>query len=268
MKMPQAVNGLAADERRALLQWLTQQGPFWEDSRKHTPEDWLECGGVIVTDTAVGEAGWCCLNGMERRLVSLTPSKWQFSPLQVYLIWDESTRKSVDVFNHWELDDIELVLQNVPLLPESWSQLQAFAADQCDRLTFAPDAFTPLSGQPFFAAAAQRVLFLLNILNRLHSCFDTNLRRTAEGHEIYRSYFTGRREGGGGALFSDSSEDEKNRFASELTFKHPDDSTKTIFCPWHAKIQTPPMRVHFSWPIRANEPLYIVYVGPKLTKRQ
>ena len=27
------------------------------------------------------------------------------------------------------------------------------------------------------------------------------------------------------------------------------------------------LRLHFSWPIRADEPVYVVYVGPKLTKR-
>ena len=51
------------------------------------------------------------------------------------------------------------------------------------------------------------------------------------------------------------------------TWLRGDDPTKTLFCPWHGKVQTPQLRVHFSYPIRANEPLYIVYVGPKLTKR-
>lgn len=65
MAMPQAVQALRIDERRALMQWLTQYGPFWEDMRHHGPDDWLECNGNIVTDTAVGEAAWCCLTGIE-----------------------------------------------------------------------------------------------------------------------------------------------------------------------------------------------------------
>lgn len=69
MTMPQAVQALKVDERRALLQWLTQHGPFWEDARNHGPGDWLEWNSCVVTDTAVGEAGWCCLNGIERGLV-------------------------------------------------------------------------------------------------------------------------------------------------------------------------------------------------------
>ena len=27
------------------------------------------------------------------------------------------------------------------------------------------------------------------------------------------------------------------------------------------------LRLHFSWPVRAGEPVYVVYAGPKLTKR-
>ena len=27
------------------------------------------------------------------------------------------------------------------------------------------------------------------------------------------------------------------------------------------------LRLHFSWPIEAGKPVYIVYAGPKITKR-
>ena len=46
------VQMLRHDERRALLQWLTQQGPFWEDARNHEPERLARWNGNIVTDTA------------------------------------------------------------------------------------------------------------------------------------------------------------------------------------------------------------------------
>ena len=60
MTLQLASRGLTQNERRALLQWLTQQGPFWDDMRNHAPDDWLEFNGLIVTDTSLGEAGWCC----------------------------------------------------------------------------------------------------------------------------------------------------------------------------------------------------------------
>lgn len=93
-------------------------------------------------------------------------------------------------------------------------------------------------------------------------------RESTKRDEIYRNFFTGKKGGGGrGALFSDSSDDEKIKFETEMRFKHPAEVNKTLFCPWHGKVQTPPLRIHFSWPVRADDPLYVVYVGPKITKR-
>ena len=268
MRMPQMVQGLTLNERRALLQWLTQYGPFWEDARNHEPGDWLEWNGNIVTDTAVGEAAWCCLHGIERALVSLMPSNWQFSPVPVEWVWEAENRKPVDVMNHWDPTAIEAVLQAAPVPVASWDQLQTLALARCTRLTFAGDAFAPLQGHPFVSGAAQRLLFVLDTLNRFRSCFDMDGQRTPEGHEMYRDYFTGRKgDGGRGALFTDSSDEEKRQFETEMTFKPPLDASQTLFCPWHGKVQTPQLRVHFSWPVRADEPLYIVYVGPKITRR-
>jgi hypothetical protein len=266
--MPKAVQSLAPDERRALMQWLTQYGPFWEDVRNHGPDDWLQYNGNIVTDTAVGEAAWCCLNGIERWLVSLIPSDWQFSPVSVDWVSDTIGTKSVDVANHWDPIKIEASLHAQPTQLASWPQVDAIVKTRFTQLTFADNAFASLTGHPFMPGAAHRLIFLLNILNRFKNCFDANGLRTSEGHEIYSNFFTGKKGAGGrGALFSDSSEDEKSGFKKEMTFKHPVNSKKTLFCPWHGKVQSPQLRIHFSWPIRANEPLYVVYVGPKITKR-
>jgi len=267
MAIPQAIQALRIDERRALMQWLTQYGPFWEDMRNHGPDDWLECNGNIVTDTAVGEAAWCCLKGIDRGLVSLAPSNWEFSPVSVDWISDAISTKTVDVVNHWNLVAIEAFLQAAPVPLTSWEQLEGLVKARCNQLTFAIDAFIPLKGHPFALSAAQRLRLILETLNRLKSCFDASGQRTTEGHKIYQDFFTGKKETGGrGSLFSDSSDQDKNNFATELTFKHPLDADQTLFCPWHGKVQTPQLRIHFSWPVRADEPLYVVYVGPKITK--
>lgn len=266
--MPQAIQVLKTDERRAFMQWLTQYGPFWEDVRNHVPDDWFECNGNIVTNTAVGETAWCCLHDIEQRLVSFIPSDWQFSPVSVDWRLNDTNRKTVDVVNYWEPDTIEAFLQNVPVLLASWEQLEVLTKARCNQLTFAVNAFNHLHGHPFALSAAKRLYFILEVLNNFKSCFDTSGELTTEGHEIYRNFFTGKKEGGGrGSLFSDSSDSEKKEFKSEMTFGHPADANKTLFCPWHGKVQTPQLRVHFSWPVRADEPLYVVYVGPKRTKR-
>lgn len=75
------VSALSKDTRSALMQWLTRHGPFWEDERVHSGDDYLEYNGEIVTESAVGEAAYCLLYGMNRGLVSINPSRWLTSPL-------------------------------------------------------------------------------------------------------------------------------------------------------------------------------------------
>ena len=80
--MPQAVQALERNSRRALMLWLSRRGPFWEEAREHGGDDYLDCfqyRGRIVTDTAVGEAAFCTLHGLDRGLVSLIPSSWGFA---------------------------------------------------------------------------------------------------------------------------------------------------------------------------------------------
>jgi hypothetical protein len=268
MSMQQAIQTLTLSQQRSLRSWITQNGPFWEDTRNHSADDYLELNGNVVTDTAVGEAAWCRFNGMERELVSLTPSSWLFTLLPVRLMTGSNEQKKTNVVNHWNPSSLEAILKVSPIPITSWQQLAALANARWPLLTFAADSFSFLDGHPFVSSAAQRLLAILDVLNRFKTCFDENGQRTAEGHEIYQNFFTGKKEGGGhGATFSDSSESEKIKFKNELTFKHPDDASKTIFCPWHGKVQTPQLRVHFSWPVRSDEPLYIVYVGQKITKQ-
>ena len=119
--MPQAIQAFAIDQRRAIMQWLTQQGPFWEDTRKHGSADWLEVDGDVVTDTAVGEAGWCCLNGIDRSLVSIVPSRWMFSPIKVSLKAATFTQCG-DVNNYWDSSTIESLFQALPPQFDSWSK--------------------------------------------------------------------------------------------------------------------------------------------------
>ena len=268
ISMQQAIQTFDRDQRISVVQWLTKHGPFWDDERGHSPDDYFECNGTVVTDTAVGEAAWNCLNDIETILVSLTPSKWEFSPVHVDLVADSDEKNSVDVVNHWDPATFKSALEVVPMPIVSWAQLEAAAKSRCSLLTFASNAFEPLNGHPFASSAAQRILFILNTLNRFKSCFEADGQRTTEGHEIYRDFFTGKKGNGGrGALFSDSSDDEKENFKTEMTFAHPTEFNKTIFCSWHGKVQTPQLRVHFSTPVRADESLCVVYVGPKITKR-
>jgi hypothetical protein len=260
--LPQVVQAFERDEGRVLMQWLARQGPYWEDVRLHSTDDYLEYNGVPVTDTALGEAAFGVMHGYERRLASLTPSDYALSPLPVTWTTDDGRANKVDVNNHWDVLELEAVLQAAPPVLDSWEKLADVCRSQCDALTFSADCFDALRGHPFAEGAARHVLALLDVLHRFSGCFDEAGQRTPEGQRLYQDHFTGDK-----AWFSDSSDAEKHEFRRELTFKHPMAIGETLFCTWHGKVKTPQIRVHFSWPVRANEPLYVLYVGPKITKR-
>ena len=262
--MPQAVQALDQNSRRALMLWLNRHGPFWEDAREHGGDDYLDCFKYeedIVTDTAVGEAAYCTLHGLHRGLVSMVPSSWRFSPVPVE--WHENEGfRSIEVRNYWDADELEADLDKEKPPLRSWQDLDTAARSRCRDLTFSQDSFEPLHGHPFHEGAADRVLLRLIVLQGIKNCFDDRGERTSEGHRLYQKHFTGAK-----AWFSDSSTSEKNDFEEELTFRNPSARDDSLFCTWHGKVKWPQLRIHFSWPVRAAEPLYVVYVGPKITKR-
>ena len=265
MPLQQAIGNLGVEsERRAVMVWLTRSGPFWDDVRQHGRDDWLECGGEIVTDTAVGEAAFRIMNGVDSGVVSVSPSDWLAAPLEV--TWRSAAEglndRNAGVGNWWSVDSIEAMLRGRAPPLRSWEDLREASRNRFARLVFAEDCFAPLSGVPFTKAAADRFVVLLGTLDSLAGAFDVHGSRTAEGQRIYQDYFTGER-----AWFSDSSDREKRTFRDELTFAHPEDPARSLFCPWHGKISHSTLRLHFSWPIKAEEPVYVMYAGPKITKR-
>lgn len=260
--MPQAIQYFSLEERRVLIPWMHQYGPFWEEARLHGSDDYLECNGKVVTDSAVGEAAFCCIHGIERRLVSLSPSSWEFSPIPVTWIPEADEGRFAEVINHWTVDDLEAALRAAPKPLSSWRETKQVSVLRYPLLTFSENAFEPLEGYPFVNGAAHRILILLDTLNQFKACFDDHGERTLEGHRLYQDHFTGDK-----SWFSDSSDAEKNDFRQKLTFDHPAIEGETLFCPMHGKEKSHQLRIHFSWPVRADEPLFVVYVGPKITKR-
>ena len=264
MTMQQALGQLANDERRAVMGWLTRHGPFWDDLRQHSDDEYLECRGEVVTDSAVGEAASRMLHDVECGLVSITPSDWDYAPVDV--IWRRAAEGLEDQrtkLDNWrDVVTLEEKLRITAPRISSWDNLREISAGRFMGLTFADDCFEHLKGFPFANSAADRVVVLLDILEQLVHEFDEKGVRTPEGQRIYQDYFTGKR-----ALFSDSSETEKQEFHNELTFSHPDYTGNYLFCPWHGKVGPMTLRLHFSWPIVSGSPVYVVYVGPKITKR-
>ncbi len=263
--LPEAIHQLPRDKSRAIMSWLNQHGPFWDI--EHDENDWYEYDGQIVSGSALAEAAHRQDAGVPHGLVSITPSVFQLDPISVERVTDQG-RSVRALRNLFTVSGFADFAKDAPRLCTSWAQLKTSATTQFSQLSFTDTAFEPLWGHPYFPSAAQRILVILGILDQIKQCFSSDGSRTAEGHRIYQDFFTGKKDGGGrGAMFSDSSDGEKSEFATELHFPHPLHSGQSLFCPWHGKIQTPQFRVHFSYPIRHDSPLFVVYIGPKLTKR-
>ena len=263
--LQQALGNLGSEsQRRAVMIWLTRSGPFWDDIRQHGEDDWLEYGEEIVTDSAVGEAAFRVAHGIECGVVSFSPSDWLSSPLGV--TWCPNnvgmSNQEAEVNNWWDVESISEALERRALPVGSWNGLRETAVSKFDNLVFARDCFGPLAGVPFAKSAADRFLVLLEVLSNLSRAFDEEGTRTREGHHIYQKYFARRC-----ALFSDSSVTEKKKFCRELTFPHPEDPKRSLCCTWHGKVSHMTLRLHFSWPVEAKEPVYVVYAGPKITKQ-
>ena len=261
LNMLEVVHTLPKDARSGLLRWLASTGPFWDDSRKHSESDWMECRGDIVTDTAIAEAAHAVLQERACGLVTASPSEWLVSPLTVD--WKiNGVDRTASVNNYWTIERLEQELNAAPDLVQSWAELGQNASVRFENLTFSDDSFAPLTGHPFSRAAARSILALLGILHDLKASFNERGERTDEGHRIYQEHFTG-----DNARFSDSSATEKAAFRERLTFPHPDRDGAVLFCSWHGKVNNRQLRIHFSSPVSASEPLYVVYVGPKISRR-
>lgn len=260
--LPQAISQIDTNKYRALMSWFGKYGPYWESEQKHSSDDYFECCGTIVTDTAIGECAYLSFEEKLAQLVSLTPSCWTAYNLQVH--WhknaDEYVTKSL--VNHTNSTTLKLQLKNTESPLSSWEELEKRSRQRFKNLYFAEYSFKSLRGVPFVKSGAESIFDLLSVLSDFKANHTINKGRNEYGSELYQKFFTGN-----AAWFSDSSESELRDFKNDMTFPHPENQAEYIFAPFHGKVQTPLLRVHFSWPVTADKHLYIVYVGPKITKR-
>ncbi len=262
LSLQQIVSRFDENKRRRFMSWLTKEGPFWEDSRQHGADDYFEFQSQIVTDNALGEAAYHRFNNNNYQTFSLIPSNWKINPITVNWHRNNSAIVHVEVSNHWGVNSLEIALQATAPPITSWQHLAKDMPNHCPNLMFSEDSFSSLYSHPFVDSAAKQIVERLKVLDKFKTCFDAQGQRTHEGQHLYQNHFMGDK-----AWFSDSSESEKIEFKNELTFKHPNNKNEKLFCPWHGKIKTPQIRIHFSYPIYADEPLYVSYIGPKLTKK-
>ena len=262
--LSQAVGRLPPDQRRSVMSWLTSAGPFWDDSRRHGLDDYLECQGEIVTESGMGEAAFRYLLGIDCALLSIVPSDWDYAPITVAFKLGEGERTDREVvLRNWRtVLEVESGLAEAEPPMGAWADVERTCRRRYTQLFFSPGAFGGLSGVPFAKSSAERIITLLGILDRKAGAFDHAGEPTDEGRRIDRDYFSG-----ANALFTDSSATEKRELSERLVFPHPTKPGESLWCSWHGKERHLALRLHFTWPIRHRQPIYIVYVGPKRTKR-
>lgn len=244
---------------------LSKRGPFWSENRRHSEDDYFAYQDEVVTNMAIAEVAWRVANHQQDcYTVSFKPSNFNYSPLPV--IWYQSKgERFIDVQNFCEVNTLTTLLKSSLKPPTTWEELIQQCIKEYSHLTFADDLLDPLDSEPFSETIAKKVRELLSILDELNTCFGEDGKFNCRGQEIVENYFHGDK-----ALFSDESESNKNRFETALTFKKPGSARgETIFCPFHGKVKMGKQyRIHFNWPKeQSTNPLYIVYIGPKITKR-
>lgn len=245
-----------------VLAWLNKAGPFWDDDRQANEDDYFHFEGIDVTDQGLGEAARRALVQREAGTFSFAKRGDRFArtPLDVNHGLEEEPLGVVSVPNFWELDNIVRALY---VAPSSWQSMLDRARDSFDGLIFQPNIQEALEAAPFDAGISQRILELLAVLQEIYVQTTPDSSLTDRGVEVLQKHFVGEK-----AWFTDESERNKQDFKEELTFVDPQNSTATLFCPWHGKVKKGQFRIHFDWPRpKQQHRIKIVYIGPKITKR-
>ena len=127
MSLRKAIGNISVEsQRRAVMSWLDRSSTFWDDARRHGEDDWLECGEAIVTDTALGEAAFRKLHGVDCGLVSLDPSEWCYSPVEVTWVREAkgAGNRTTEVGNWWCTETLQAALRDQAPPIGSWSDLR------------------------------------------------------------------------------------------------------------------------------------------------
>jgi hypothetical protein len=247
---------------RIILNWIAKSGPFWEDNRLHSEDEWLEDESKeIITGSSLAEAAWRTTQGKESYTISFESFQFNKTPLKVIWKRSDENEQLIQVNNFWQLIPLKNFLSHKNPTPKTWPDLIHQCIQQYTNLTFSDDLM-PKDIGPFSKGIAEKIKELLAILNELNACFEKKGSLNQRGKQIIQDYFCGDE-----ALFSDESKSNKRKFLKELTFQKTDG--KEMFCPFHGKIKFGRQyRIHFNWPKKEEptKPLYIVYIGPKITK--
>jgi len=261
---PQAVRALNDKTLTSLvLRWVDKAGPFWTDDRALNDDDYFECEKNDVTEQGLGEAARRKIKAIDARCFSFQGGFdcCSRTPIPVIQGLSEAPIRTIEIDNCWQTSQIAASIQGQKEY-RNWNDVDLEIRARFTLLKISDDAMEPLRPEPFKKPITDRIFGLLEVLNCLVAETDEQGALSAAGQALYSEHFT--------TWFTDESLTNKNNklFRQRMTFKDPDNESESIFCPWHGKIKTSQIRIHFQWPRSAGETtIKVVYIGPKLTKK-
>lgn len=251
---------LHEDQRRRLRVWLDREGPFWDRPQQHCADEYFECEGDLVTDTALAEAAHVLSQRGDVVVVSLSSSKFTADPLRI--IWHDGPSGTLefDIPNATTLERVAELLEGALPDLESYGALISWVQRDCSYLEVVRDDMLDQMGSTFIPAVVRRGRELFAALNEIAEALQTGAGDRYKA--LCQEWLTGTR-------FSDSSAAEKGdaEFRLRMRFKHPC-TGDYLYCFWHGKVSTGVFRLHFEWPPPfLGRRLFVAYFGPKLTKK-
>ena len=248
-----------------VIAWLAKAGPFWDDERQFIEEDYFEYQGIDVTNQGLGEVSRRSIADIDAETFSFLGSSFDFekSPIEIQQGLSEDIIQYVSIINKWTIEQLQKGLEAIINI-NTWPDLQEEIIRRFPQLVFSDNVMIRLFATPFSRALKNRIITLLEILNKVADETGGNGKLSEEGMRLLKNYFSGTCDTRQ-PLFKPESNKNKKNFESELTFNDPDNPEKAIFCHWHGKIQTPQTRIHFEWPRPdGQKKIKIVYIGPKI----
>lgn len=251
------------DVRLQIMTWLTNHGPFWDDARAEVDFDSFNYDGVNITEQGLGEAGRLHSLGVNACSYSFIGGEFNFcnTPILISHSLDDLIVGNYEVENLWDIEHVGEKLRAFVPLPASWEEMLQIAVGSFRFLTFVHGPHLNLIATPFSRGACKRVFVLLEVLDRIAENTNDDGSHNKIATELYNTYFVGE-----APYFTDESESNKIDFRAELTFL--DSGGAHVFAPWHGKINSPKIRIHFEWPRPSKQRnIKILFIGPKITKK-
>jgi len=267
MNMGKALAELSKEERDLVAivrRWIDKNGPFIEDDRLSARDDYFEFEGLDVTDTGLGEAARRVAATFDAETFSFSGGSVDFtgSPLGVDQGLREDRLGRHDVPNQTDPGRLAEAAQDAEPLPDTWQAMVRYAQARFTNLNIAElHENKMLSREAFEASLRDRFLEDLLILDTYVNHRTVDGTEEAEARSIREKYFIGKH-----ARITDESDENKNAFRDEMTFRR--QTGENYFAPWHSKMKHRQFRLHFEWPLATHrQTLEVFYYGPKITKQ-